>query len=103
MRHALAVAALTVALAPPWKAWFGADKVKHFLMSAFVQSAAFSVSRSAGASREASHAVAGAATATVGVAKELRDKKRGQSFSVPDLAWDAAGAASAAALLNRSR
>lgn len=103
MKRALVVLSLMVGAAPAWRAWFGADKMKHFLASAFVQSAAYSLARSAGASRSSSQAVAGATSLTVGVAKEVRDKKKGSRFSVPDLAWDAAGAASMAALLNRAR
>ena len=97
-------AALVAVVAPPggWS-WFGADKVKHFLMSALVHSTAFSVARSAGAQRSGAHAAGAAGALTIGVWKELRDRRAGRPFSVPDLLWDGAGAASSAALLNRSR
>jgi len=97
-------AALAFALAlPPMGSWFGADKLKHFLMTAFVQSAAFSVARAAGADRRWSNVAGGVISATVGISKEVRDFRTGKPFSVQDLAWDAAGAGSMGALLARSR
>lgn len=105
--HVTAVLALVAVLhapsAPPRASWFGADKVKHFFVSAFVQSAAFAAARWSGADRATSHAAAGIATVTVGVMKEMRDRRAGGRFSVPDLAWGAAGGAAAAALLNHTR
>jgi len=95
-------AALVVALGPPG-GWFGTDKVKHFLMSALVHSTAFSVARSSGAQRSGAQIAGALSAATIGVWKELRDRRVGKPFGVGDLAWDAAGAAGAAALLNRSR
>jgi len=88
---------------PPVKSWFGADKLKHFLTSAFVQSAAFSAARAAGADRRVSNVAAAGVTAAVGVAKEVRDRRVGKRFSTQDLVWDAAGAGAMAALLARSR
>ena len=100
----IALLALSVALqAPPGSPWFGADKVKHFFMSALVHSATFSLSRGAGLNHGRSQLVAGASAAAVGVWKEVYDKRSRKPFSVSDLVWDAAGAASAAALLNRTR
>jgi uncharacterized protein YfiM (DUF2279 family) len=99
------VLALTVALqAPiPGSPWFGADKIKHFLMSAFVHSVAYSAARWSGAGRGTSQIAAGVASGSVGIWKELHDRRSGRPFSVSDLVWDAAGAASAAALLNHTR
>lgn len=97
-----AVLALALAL-PPLGSWFGADKLKHFLMTAFVHSAAYSVSRATGTDRRLSNVIAAAASVTVGVSKEVRDSRMGRPFSVQDLVWDAAGAGSMAALLARSR
>lgn len=81
----------------------GADKVKHFFVSAFVQSVSFSALRAAGADHRAAQAGAGAATMAVGVLKELRDRHAGGAFSGADLVWDAAGGLTAAALLNGTR
>lgn len=98
------MATLVVTLfAPPGGPWFGADKIKHFLMSAFVHSTAFSIARSAGVQRSGAQAAGAVGAVTVGIWKELHDRRVGKPFSVPDLLWDGAGAASAAALLHRSR
>lgn len=81
----------------------GSDKVKHFFMSAFVQSLSFSVSRAAGLDRSDAQLVAGISTMSVGLLKELDDRRSGRSFSAADLAWDAAGALAAGAILNGTR
>ncbi len=104
MRPAGAALALVFALSlPSPRSWLGTDKLKHFVMSAFVHSAAHSLARTAGGRRVASQSVGLGTAAVVGVLKEVRDRRTGGPFSVPDLAWDAAGALSMAALLNRSR
>jgi putative lipoprotein len=87
---------------PPEK-WFGVDKVKHFMMSAFIHSAAFSAARAAGLPRSSAQVAGSVSSLAVGVAKELRDRRRARQFSVKDLLWDGAGALSAAALLNGTR
>jgi len=92
---------LAVQLALP--PFFGADKVKHFLLSFLVQSTGYSMSRAAGLDRGASQAVGAAGVATVGLLKEIQDKRRGKPFSIGDLAVDAAGGLAAAALLNGTR
>ena len=92
-----------VLAAPPRDGWFGADKVKHFFMSAFVQSATFSAARALGAPTSTAQAIGGVATGVVGVGREVHDKRRGRIFSVKDLAWDAAGGVAAAALLRRTK
>jgi putative lipoprotein len=97
---------LSVALllgAPPRDGWFGTDKVKHFFMSAFVQSATFSAARAAGASGRAAQATGALATTVVGIGREVHDRRRGRIFSVKDLAWDAAGGVAAASLLRRTK
>jgi len=94
--------ALLLALAPLPDRWFGADKVKHFFVSAFAQSVAFSTLRAAGASRDGSLAGATAFTAAVGVGKELHDRPRVEGFSARDLVWDAAGAGAATLILYRT-
>lgn len=98
------VAMLAMLSAPPGAdRWFGADKLKHFLMSALVQSTAFSAARSAGIKRPSAQIVGGVSTVGVGLWKETHDRRNGKPFSVRDLLWDGAGAASAAALLNGTR
>jgi uncharacterized protein YfiM (DUF2279 family) len=83
--------------------WLSADKLKHFFVSAFVQSVSYSALRTAHASRHGALAGASAVTLIVGVGKEIHDDRSGESFSVRDLAWDAAGAGAATALLSRTR
>lgn len=83
--------------------WIGVDKVKHLFMSAFVQSAAFSVARAAKLSVSNAQVAASVATAVVGIGREVHDKRVGKPFSFKDLAWDAAGGVAAAALLNKTR
>lgn len=97
---------LSVALllaVPPRDSWFGTDKVKHFFMSAFVQSASFSAARALGASTSSAQVVGGISTAAIGIGREVHDRRRGRIFSVRDLTWDAAGGVAAASLLRRTR
>lgn len=98
-----ALATVAILASPPGDKWIGTDKVKHFFMSAFVQSATFSVARAAGASNSSAQAIGGVTTGMIGIAREIHDRRAGKIFSVKDLAWDAAGGVSAAALLRRTR
>ena len=88
--------------APATDGWFGADKARHFLSSAFVQSLAYGSLRGTGLSHGSALAGASAATAAVGVGKELHDRRTTGVFSRRDLAWDAAGAATMSVLLART-
>ena len=103
MKRLVTLTFLVTMAFPPRDAWFGADKLKHFLMSALVQSATFSIARSAGAGHGSAMAAGVSSALTVGLVKEFHDKRVGKPFSAKDLFWDAAGTASAAALLHRSR
>lgn len=94
---------LTPAPAPPPDPWFGLDKVKHFFVSAFVQSVAYGTLRATNVDHRSSMYGATAVTALLGVGKELRDRRGGSGFSVRDLIWDAAGAGTAGLLLDRAR
>jgi len=87
---------------PGGDSWFGADKVKHFFMGAFIQSVAYSAVRATGARHEASLVAATGVTAGVSIGKEWWDAHSGGTPSVRDLTWDAAGAASATLLLQHS-
>ena len=100
--HLLLAAMLLGPIARPAGGWFGADKLKHFFLSFFVQSASYSVARSVGASRDAAIIPATAATAAVGLSKELWDRKHDRGFDGRDLVWDALGAGAASALLIRT-
>ena len=98
--RALSFATVLALSTPPL---FGADKIKHFLMSFLVQSTGYSVSRLAGANRTTSQAVGAAGVVTIGVLKEVHDRSVGKPFSVADLVWDGAGGVAAASLMNGSR
>jgi uncharacterized protein YfiM (DUF2279 family) len=82
--------------------WISRDKLQHFFLSAFAQSVGYGALRGAGASHGAALAGASVATATLGVGKELRDRRVKGEFSVRDLAWDAAGAGSMTLLLTHT-
>ena len=101
MTRPVLAALLSIQLTLP--PFFGADKVKHFLMSFLVQSTGYSVARAAGLDHSASQVVGGAGVATVGLLKEIQDKRHAKPFSVGDLVVDAAGGVAAAALLNGAR
>ena len=92
--------ALAVVVATQENPLPGSDKVKHFFMSAFVQTVAFSLARTAQLDRPDAQMIAGISTLSIGLVKELNDRRVGRSFSAADLAWDAAGALAAAAILN---
>ncbi len=83
--------------------WFGADKLKHFFMSAFVESVSYSTLRATGVSNGPALVGASVTTLGVGVGKELWDRAGHGDPSLRDLTWDIAGGAAAAARLNRSR
>lgn len=91
--------ALQVSAADPW---FGTDKVKHFLLSFFVQSVAYSTLRATNVGHESSLLGSGALAIGVGLGKELVDRRRSGLFSPRDLAWDAAGVGAASLLLERT-
>jgi uncharacterized protein YfiM (DUF2279 family) len=80
--------------------WFGVDKIKHFFISAFVESITYSALRAANVKRRPALAGAVGVTAVVGVARELHDRKKpGNRFSYRDLTWDALGIGAGAMML----
>lgn len=83
--------------------WLGADKLKHFLTSAFVQSVGYSALRATGVRNGPALAGATAVTLTVGAGKELWDRAGHGDPSVRDFTWDVLGAGAASLMLNRSR
>ncbi len=84
------------------ESWFGVDKLKHFFISAFVESVTFSVFQAAGANRRTALTGAIGVTVAVGIARETYDRRTKKVFSLRDLTWDAAGAAAAAVMLSRT-
>ncbi len=83
--------------------WFGVDKVKHFFMSAFIQSVTFAALETAGADRRSALAGASGVTLSIGLAREWYDSKRGGPFSLRDLTWDVAGGGAASLVLVRTQ
>jgi putative lipoprotein len=83
--------------------WLGVDKAKHFLVSAFVQSASYATLRAAGARNGNALAGASIITLTIGVGREVHDHAVGRVFSLRDLTWDALGAIAASTLLVKTR
>ncbi|MDQ3697884.1 MAG: hypothetical protein M3373_07650 [Gemmatimonadota bacterium] len=101
----IAAAALVMALQapPPPDRWFAPDKVKHFFVSAFIQSVAYSALRAADANHDRALAGASLTTAAFGIGKEVRDWQTRGEFSFRDLAWDAAGGVTVSLLLSRTQ
>ena len=83
--------------------WFGADKIKHFFMSAFIESLTFSGLQAGGAHTHAAFAGAIGVTGVFGFAKEFHDKRTYGLFSVRDLVWDGAGAGAGLVMLRSTQ
>lgn len=81
--------------------WFAKDKAYHFVASAAIQSAGYSLLRANGQPYRDAALSAGALTLTVGVGKELWDRHDGRYFSWKDLAADAVGGGSGAVLMRQ--
>jgi putative lipoprotein len=79
--------------------WFGIDKVKHFFMSAFINSVSYSALQAARVNHRSAMAGAIGITVAAGLAREIHDMRvPGNIFSVRDLTWDAIGTTAGAAL-----
>lgn len=85
------------------ESWLGSDKLKHFFISAFIESVTFSGLQAAGSGRNAAFAGAVGATAAVGIGREIHDRKTKGLFSLGDLAWDAVGAGGAVLVLRKTQ
>ncbi len=83
--------------------WFAADKLRHFFASYGAVAIGYGSARLVGIEREEGLRLAVAGGAVAGVAKEWSDVRSGGPFSVRDLVWDAAGIATAYALLRNVR
>ncbi len=83
--------------------WFGIDKIKHFFMSAFIESVTYSALQAAKANHRTAMAGAIGVTAAFGVGREIHDYKNPKNhFSVKDLSWDALGAGAGVVLLSHT-
>jgi uncharacterized protein YfiM (DUF2279 family) len=99
----LAVNVICVQAAVTRDSWFGIDKIKHFFISAFIESVSYSALQAAHVNRRPALAGAIGVSAAFGVARELHDKRTpGNHFSYRDLTWDALGIAAGAVMLNRT-
>jgi uncharacterized protein YfiM (DUF2279 family) len=83
--------------------WFGADKIKHFFLTAFAQSFVYASARAAGVERDDALRASIAAAAVGGVAREIYDARVKGRFSVPDLAFGAGGVLAATAMLRETK
>src|SRR5216117_2329875 len=84
-------------------AWFGIDKIKHFFMSAFIESVSFSALQAARVHHRSAMAGAIGITFGLGLGREIHDKRTpGNIFSVRDLAWDVIGTGAGAVLLSHT-
>lgn len=91
-------------VAPHSDAWFGIDKIKHFFMSAFIESVTYSALQAARVNHRAALGSAIGVTMAIGVSREIHDKRTpGNIFSIRDLTWDAVGATAGAVLLSQTR
>jgi hypothetical protein len=82
--------------------FLGPDKVKHFLLSGFIEAVGFSGLELAGADRHASLVTATAVTAAAGIGREIHDLKTKGLFSLGDLTWDALGTGAALLMLKKT-
>jgi uncharacterized protein YfiM (DUF2279 family) len=98
----LLVALVVAVPGPPRARWFGPDRIKHFFMSFFIQSASYSLARAANLGHGEALGAATGATTAAAISKELWDRKRGTGFDRLDLVWDAFGAGAATLLLVRT-
>jgi putative lipoprotein len=97
-----AVAGPTMAKIIP-DSWFAIDKVKHFFMSAFIESLSYSALQAAHVNHRSAMAGAIGVTAAFGVGKEIHDYRNPNNhFSIKDLSWDAIGAGAGVVLLSHT-
>ena len=90
--------------APHQDAWFGVDKIKHFFMSAFIESVTYSALQAAKVKHRPALGSAIVVTMAVGVGRELHDRRvPGNLFSIRDLTWDAIGTTAGAVMLSHTR
>jgi uncharacterized protein YfiM (DUF2279 family) len=86
------------------ESWFGVDKIKHFFISAFIESISYSALQAANVKRRPALTGAIGVTAAIGVAREIHDRKKpGNRFSYRDLTWDALGIGAGAVMLTNTR
>jgi uncharacterized protein YfiM (DUF2279 family) len=101
--HLLLAVALLGPVAPPARGgWFSPDRIKHFFLSFFVQSASYSFARAANLDHRPALIAASGVTAAAAISKELWDRRQGTGFDTGDLVWDGLGGGVATVLLVRT-
>jgi uncharacterized protein YfiM (DUF2279 family) len=88
--------------APAHDAVFGLDKPKHFLLSAFIESATFAGLQAGGASRRTAMSGGLSAASVFAIGREIHDRRTKGLFSFGDLVWDALGAGAATVMLRHT-
>jgi uncharacterized protein YfiM (DUF2279 family) len=83
--------------------WVSRDKIQHFFLGAFIQSAAFGIADATGAGKSASLAGASAVSLSAVLAKEIRDRNGRGTPSAKDAIWGLAGAAAISPVLARTK
>jgi hypothetical protein len=83
--------------------WFAPDKLQHFFLGTFVQSASFGVLRAAKAGKTESIMAASAVSITAAIGKELRDRQGRGDPSVRDAASTLLGAAAISPVLLQTK
>lgn len=83
--------------------WFAPDKVQHFFIGTFVQSASFGVLRAAKVDKRPAMIAASAISMAAAIGKEVRDRGGRGDVSVRDVGWTLADAAAISPILARTR
>jgi uncharacterized protein YfiM (DUF2279 family) len=86
----------------PRDPWLAQDKARHFAMSFAATAFAYAGARTT-LDPDPAAALAGATALAAGIAKELHDARAGRWFSLPDMAWNAAGVALGLAFVHQIR
>ena len=103
-RHMAASAAVILSLQLSFfDGLLGADKLKHFFLTAFIQSVAYSSAQALGADRDGAMRASIGVAAGAAVGREIYDARVKGRFSVPDLLWGAGGMGAASAMLRHTK
>jgi glutamyl-tRNA reductase len=83
--------------------WLATDKLQHFLLGTFVQSASFGVLRAAKVGKSEAMIGASAVSITAAIGKELRDRRGGGDPRARDAHATLVGAGAISQLLLRTK
>jgi uncharacterized protein YfiM (DUF2279 family) len=83
--------------------WFSPDKIKHFFMSAFIESVTYSALQAARVNHRPALGGAIGVTMAIGVGREIHDSRNPKNhFSINDLTWDAIGVGAGSVMLSHT-